>query len=161
MNPKLLPAALLSLLLVTPASAECLLANATYGQAETSYVLQFTPRTSETPVASSNLFTLTVPVEGKRLELAGEVIWGNGIAVPGGFIWQECLTEPAENEPDWCTYWDGIVYGIGGDKAFELPEETAPAPKGLLLTDLGRTLNYSSLVLEEIPADYFELRGCK
>ncbi len=154
--------ALLPLIAVTPASAaECLLANATYAQADTGYMLQFKPRTSETASTTSNLFVLTAPVDGKPTELAGEVIWGNGVGVPGGFLWQDCPTEPAENEPDWCAYWQGIVYGIGGDKAFDLPDEASPAPPGVLLSDLARSLNYSGLALDALPVDYFPLQGCK
>jgi hypothetical protein len=162
MHPKFVSATVLSLLLVTPApAAECLLANATYVQDNSSFVLQFKPRPADTSITTSNVFTLNAPVDGKRMDLAGEVIWGNGVAVPGGFIWQDCPTEPAEDEPQWCTYWEGIVYGLGGDKAFDLPDEASPAPKGILLSDLGRSLHYSGLVLDELPNDYFRLEGCK
>ncbi len=157
MSPKLFSAALLSLL-ATPADAACLLANATYGQGDgSSFVLQFRPRLTETPITTSNLFTLTAPVDGKMVDLPGEVIWGNGIAVPSGFVFAEC----AADEPDCSSYWDGVIYAVEGDRAFELPDEDAAAPKGILLSDLGRSLHYSGLVMDALPADFFQLKGCK
>ena len=162
MHPKFVSATVLSLLLVTPApAAECLLANATYVQDRSSFVVQFEPRPADMSITTSNTFTLTGPGDGKPVILTGEVIRGNGIAVPGGFLWQDCLTEQEPDETGYCSYWDGIVYAIGGDVASHLPDETAPAPKGILFSDLGRTLHYSGLVWDELPNDYFRLAGCK
>lgn len=162
MHPKFVPATALSLLLATPVpAAECLLADATYVQDTSSFVLQFKPRPADAPITTSNTFTLVGPGDGKQVELTGEVIWGNGIAVPGGFLWQDCLTEQEPDETGYCSYWDSVVYAIGGDVASDLPAETAPAPKGILLSDLGRTLHYSGLVWDELPNDYFRLAGCK
>jgi hypothetical protein len=160
MHPKLVSAALLPLLLVTPVeAAECALANATYVQDHGSFVLQFKPRPADTPTDTTNLFTLTGPVDGKPTEFSGEVIWGSGIAVPAGYLTQECLTERTDVTS--CSYWEGVVYAIGGDRAGDLPAETSLAPKGVLLSDLGRTLYSSGLVLDEVPGDYFKLEGCK
>jgi hypothetical protein len=155
--------ALVSVLISQAAAAECALSDATYTQDDTSFVLQFRPRTSETAATTTSLFTLTAPVAAGTTDFSGEVIWGNGISVPGGFLTKDCPADAftiEELEP--CTYWEGVMYAVGGDEAqFLADDETTPAPKGLLLPDLGRSMHYSSIEVEEVPGDFFKLAGCK
>lgn len=156
--------ALVSALTSQAAAAECALSNATYTQDDTSFELQFSPRTRESGASTTSLFTLRAAAGQDVVDFSGEVIWGNGISVPGGFITKDCPADAMTvDELAPCTYWEGVMYAISGDVAAHLSDdETTPAPPGLLLPDLGRALYYGTgtFQFDEVAGDYFRLTGC-
>ncbi|WP_029041286.1 hypothetical protein [Cucumibacter marinus] len=150
--------------------------HARYTEPTSGMVLQFIPyefRKAHTP-STSSLFTLTLPGEDEPV-FAGEVSWNMGWSRPNGMLTPPgCLDEePAETEeeamgPDFegCTIWEGVVYALGDEGITPLPaEESDPAPRQVLLTDLGRTLRYGVWDYDRFQGDIladdvFTLDGC-
>ena len=145
------------------ARAECALEHATYADRENRAVLQFAP-TGEA-AAVTNSFKLTI---GDELALDGIVMWTEGVARPNGMLMHKCPDGDVTGEElIACTAWQGVIYTVDGSGTVGLlPDEGAPAPKTLVLPDLGPALSawssaYGESELVSVPWDVFAFKGCQ
>jgi hypothetical protein len=146
---------------VAPALAACPIELAVYRDLDGAASLDFRP-TGES-AAVTNTFRLV----NDRIVLDGIVMWSEGVARPNGMLGYRCpLGDATGQELNECTVWQGVIYT--SDDAGNiglLPAEGAPAPKTLILSDLGHALRFSAAYgahgFDKIPVDVFTISGCQ
>ena len=148
------------------AQASCPLQNAVYADPENGFELQFRKGKSwEYPGMTDAVIDMVTP-DGKKLW--GSITSNMGTSRQVGHLFYGCAAPGAEDpdlseeEYDLCRQWQGVVYGINGDKIGFLPFEDEPAPARVLLTDLGRQLRYSDVVEGpgDEPWDVLDFKRC-
>jgi hypothetical protein len=146
---------------ISPALAACPIELAVYSDAGGAASLDFFP--TGTNAVVTNSFRM---VSGKTV-LDGMVMWSDDEPRPIGMLGHNCPKGDATGEAlAACTVWQGVVYTADdtGDVGL-LPAEGTPAPRRLILADLGRSLRYSPAydahAFDKLPADVFILSGCQ
>lgn len=145
------------------ARADCALEHATYADRDNRAVLQFAPTGQAAAVTNSYRVTI-----GDELALDGIVMWTEGVARPNGMLMHDCPDGDVTGEELLaCTAWQGVIYTVD-DKGIVglLPDEGSPAPRTLILPDLGPALSnwsstYGESELVNVPWDVFALKGCQ
>lgn len=139
--------------------AGCTLANAAYVQADTGWVLRFSPVPRDASSNQHNAFRLPVP--GTDVAIDGGVWSPNGYGGRWGVMDIGC---PDGGDAPGCNLWEGTVYQAGPDGVAELADEDAPPPAQILFPDLGRTLWYTVhpdvAFRAALAGDIFTLQGC-
>ncbi|WLS03539.1 hypothetical protein [Shinella oryzae] len=154
---------LAGLLAATSAFAgECRQDRAIYADRDGGYELTFEPIGSDA-AATSHHFKLKVLSSGTVLD---------GIVMPGdparsnGMVMYKCPEGDVTGEEiAACTVWEGVIYALdGAGDAADLPDESATAAAGVLLSGFGPSLRYSKLWDEGkakvVPWDLLKLKGC-
>lgn len=147
--------------MASPAHAACPIELAVYSDRDKVAQIDFTPK-GETAV--TNAFRLLL--DG-GVVLDGHVLWTDGIARPNGMVMHECPEGDVTGEEiAACTVWQGVIYAVSESGAVDLlPREGEPAPKRLILPDLGHAVSVSrpgaALQPGFVPFDTFELSGCQ
>ncbi|MCB1228049.1 MAG: hypothetical protein KDK99_19750 [Verrucomicrobiales bacterium] len=154
--------------LVTPTLAQdgCPLERATYAEGDNGYELRFhQPKEWEMYGMTESVFEL---VGGPQDQTLWGYISGNmGTSRDTGNLFSGCARPGPDDDVlvedliDECRVWTGVVYAMtSGEPAF-MPFHDEPAPPGILMTDLGRTLRYSLLSGPgDEPWDYFTFKSC-
>lgn len=159
--------------LVQPAFAQepgsstgCNVENAVYAERDNGYELRFHKgKPWEFGGMIESVFELVMP-DGTRL-------WGNiasnmGTSRDVGRLYHGCPAPTADEylldddvEAD-CRQWEGVVYALNKGEPGFMPGEGREAPDRILLTDLGRKIRYSGLVLGpgDEPWDVFDFKRC-
>jgi hypothetical protein len=154
-------AAAILISLASPALAACPVELATYAGRGGMPAIEFRPTADSMTVTNS--FRMLMGEE----ELDGIVMWTAGVSRSWGILMDDCPEgDLTGSEISECTIWEGVVYAV--DETGEvglLPGEGEPAPKALILADLGAWLSQSEAwrktgSLGE-PWDVFTLSGCQ
>lgn len=148
------------------AEQSCKLQNAIYTERDNGYELQFRkPKPWESRGMVEAVFDLVMP-DGRRLW--GEIAGNMGTSRNEGHLFFGCPRPSPEgddltdDEYETCRQWEGVVYAIVDGAPEMLPFDTDPAPKMLLLSDLGRQIRYSDVVSGPggEPWDVFTFKAC-
>ncbi|MBN9072504.1 MAG: hypothetical protein J0H34_13125 [Rhizobiales bacterium] len=150
-----------AVLAAAPALAACPVELATYGEAQSGARLEFVPAEG---AAVTNAFRLLM---GDSLVLDGVVMWTEDVPRPRGMLMYKCPEgDVTGSELAGCIVWEGVVYAA--DDAGHvglLPGKGDPAPRALVLSDLGPSLRnsavYAAEKLSSVPSDVFVQNGCQ
>ena len=158
----LLTASLLACLLATPAYAACPIELAVYADRDGIAEIDFSPTQGGATV--TNTFKMILPSD---VVLDGFVQWTEVVSRGYGTLQHKCPTGDVTGEEyAACTVWQGVIYSADEAGAIGLvPPEGQPAPKRLILADLGPAMSVSTPgqqgVFPKIPWDVFEMKGCQ
>lgn len=161
-SPSALLGALAGTIMPTLAFATCPIELATYADHDKVAEINFTP-VADGSATITNRFRLLLP---GSVVLDGFVQWTVGVARPYGTLQFNCPDGDVTGEQyAACTVWQGVVYSVEESGTVDLlPAQAKPAPKRLILSDLGASLAaFAKLAgrLPKIPSDVFQLNGCQ
>lgn len=144
-----------------PVQAACPIELAVYGEKNQAAEIDFRPATDAATVTNS--FQMVIG----NFVLDGFVQWTEGESRPYGTLHYSCPTGDVTGEEyAACTVWQGVIYTANEQGVIDLlPAPGAPAPKRLILADLGPSLKAATAFgptgLTKIPFDVFEMKGCQ
>jgi hypothetical protein len=147
---------------ILPANAACPVELSTYGDRDKVAEINFTPAQGGATVANSFRMLLE-----KDIVLDGIVQWTEGESRSHGMLTYKCPEGDVTGEEyAACTVWQGVIYSVDEQGAVGLmPAQGQPAPKRLVFTDLGPSLQLASAFgkdgLSKVPFDVFEINGCQ
>lgn len=148
------------------AQKKCKLENAVYAERDNGYELRFrSPKSWELMGMTESIFDLVTP-DGRKLW--GEIAGNMGASRDVGRVYFGCPS-PTPDGPNLteeqiadCQQWEGVVYALNKGEPGFMPLFNEPAPERILLSDLGRQIRYSPLVLGPggEPWDVFDFKRC-
>lgn len=148
------------------ADTACKVEKAVYVERYNGYELRFHKGQSwEFRGMTDSVFDLIMP-DGRKL-------WGNissnmGTSRDVGRLYHGCPPPTADSdgltdkEHDACQQWEGVVYALTKGEPAAMPIEGMQAPERILMTDLGRQIRYSDVVVSpgDEPWDVFDFKRC-
>lgn len=146
---------------ISPALAACPIELATYRDLDDTASLEFRPTGENAAVTN----TFRVIIDATMLD--GIVMWSDGVARPNGILSLKCPQGDVTGEElEACTLWQGVIYtSDDAGRIGLLPDESNPAPKTLILSDLAHALRFSPAYGKDgfvkIPGDVFTMSGCQ
>ena len=147
---------------LAPAYAACPIELAVYSDHEKAAEIDFTPTMAS--AMATNSFRMILDNDDV---LDGTVTWSEGTNRPNGALMYNCPDGGvAGAELAACTLWEGVIYTVDETGAVGLlPGQGKPAPKTLVLTNLGPSLRQSKAYgpngFSTLPWDAFSLSGCQ
>jgi len=145
----------------SPAHAACPIELAVYGEKNQAAEIDFRPATDAATITNS--FKMVIG----NVVLDGFVQWTEGESRPWGTLHYNCPTGDVTGEEyAACTVWQGVIYTASEQGVVDLlPAPGTPAPKRLILADLGPSLkaatSFGPAGPAKIPFDVFEMKGCQ
>jgi hypothetical protein len=144
----------------------CSVEQATYAERQNGYELRFRPgKPWEMGGSTESVFELVSP--------KGETAWGYiasnmGTSRPAGSLFLGCGRPGpddgamSEEQINACRIWTNVVYALGEGSAEMMPSANEDAPRAILLSDLGRKVRYSDMVMNpgDEPWDVFDFKTC-